>query len=286
MRKIFISLSLIFFSLIYSGCTEQVPAGYKGKILGTDGYHPEVIEPSRTTVGWREKLILIETTTKTWEEPVSILLSDKLTLHADIKFRARITSDKKNLNAIFNDINVNNDLIVNVEDVYNIYGKMIVQNKAREVISQYTIDDINKNYSRISGELYGALQKEFLNSPIELSDVVLGNIRYPKIVTDAIDKAKQRRMEIEEEKAKTQKELIRVQGLEQIAKAEYNIKMLEAKRIRDYNKMIAEGVTPELIQLRKLEVQEQMVQAIKNNQNVIYMPMDMMNGTGHIKALK
>jgi len=286
MRKLFISISLIFFSLIYAGCTEQVPAGYKGKILGTDGYHPEVIEPSRATVGWREKLILIETTTKTWEEPVSILLSDKLTLHADIKFRARITSDKKDLNAIFNDINVNNDLIVNVEDVYNIYGKMIVQNKAREVISQYTIDDINKNYSRISGELYGALQKEFLNSPIELSDVVLGNIRYPKIVTDAIDKAKQRRMEIEEEKAKTQKELIRVQGLEQIAKAEYNIKMLEAKRIRDYNKMIAEGVTPELIQLRKLEVQEQMVQAIKNNQNVIYMPMDMMNGTGHIKALK
>ena len=273
-------------SILYTGCTEQVPAGYKGKILGTEGYHPEVIEPSRTTVGWREKLILIETTTKTWEEPVSILLSDKLTLHADIKFRARITSNSKNLNAIFNDININSEQVVHVEDVYNVYGKMIVQNKAREVISQYTIDDINKNYSRISGELYSVLKKEFSNSPIELSDVVLGNIQYPKIVTDAIDKAKQRRMEIEEEKAKTQKELIRVQGLEQIAKAQYNIKMLEAKRIRDYNKMIAEGVTPELLELRKLEIQEQMVQAIKNNPNVVYMPMEMMNGTGNIRVIK
>lgn len=286
MKHIGLIISLFIVSIIHSGCTEQVPAGYKGKILGTDGYHPDIIEPSRTTVNWRERLILIETTTKAWKEPVTILLSDKLTLHADIKFRARITSDSKDLNAIFNDINVNNDYIVNVEDVYQVYGKMIVRNKAREVISKYTVDDINKNYSRISGELYGSLQKEFLNSPIEISDVVLGNIKYPKIVTDAIEKAKQRRMEIEEEKANTQKELIKVQGLEQIAKAQYNIKMLEAKRIRDYNKMIAEGVTPELLELRKLEVQEQMVQAIKNNQNVIYMPMDMMNETGNIRVIK
>lgn len=286
MKNILLIISLFTLSIFNTGCTEQVPAGYKGKILGTEGYHPEVIDPSRTTVGWREKLILIETTTKTWREPVTILLSDKLTLHADIKFRARITSDNKNLNAIFNDINVNNDHVVHVEDVYDVYGRMIVQNKAREIISHYTIDDINKNYSRISGELYGALQKAFLNSPLELSDVVLGNIQYPKIVTDAIDKAKQRRMEIEEEKAKTQKELIRVQGLEQIAKAQYNIKMLEAKRIRDYNKMIAEGVTPQLLELRKLEIQEQMVQAIKNNPNVVYMPMEMMNGTGNIRVIK
>lgn len=62
-------------------------------------------------------------------------------------------------------------------------------------------------------------------------------------------------MEIETAKAQVQIELQKANGREQIAKAEYRIRMLEAKRIRDYNKMIEQGVTPNLLKLRTLEVQ-------------------------------
>jgi len=93
-------------------------------------------------------------------------------------------------------------------------------------------------------------------------------------------------MAIEQEKAQVQIELEKAKGREQVAKAEYRIKMLEAKRIRDYNKMIEQGVTPNLLKLRKLEVQEKMVDAIKENKNVVYMPMDMMNGVSAMKLIK
>jgi len=62
-------------------------------------------------------------------------------------------------------------------------------------------------------------------------------------------------MEIETAKAQVQIELQKANGREQIAKAKYRIRMLEAKRIRDYNKMIEQGVTPNLLKLRTLEVQ-------------------------------
>lgn len=277
----FVGISLF----MLTGCNQKVPQGYKGKILTPSGFAPEIYEPSLVFVGWRENLILIETTTKVWQEEVRVLLQDKLTLSANVNFRARITNDSKKLNALFNDIPVA-DGDITVDEVYKVYAQMLVRSRSREVLSTYTVDDVNKNYKRISIEIYNSLQKAMQNTPIDISDVTLDNIQYPKIVTEAIEKAKQRRMEIEAAKAEAQKELVKIKAQEEIAKANYKIKMLEAKRIRDYNKMVAEGVTDDLIRLRELEVKEKMVNAIQKNKNVIYMPLEMMNNISHMKTIK
>lgn len=278
-------------SVLLTGCNEQVPAGYKGKILGKSGFQPEVYPPSKVWLDnniWNmtpEELYFVQTTTKKYSQPIKVLLKDKLTLNAHIIFRGRINGKDDVINSIFNDIPMN-DKVVTTDEVYNTYGKMIVLNTAREIISQYNVDEVNKNYARITVELYNAIKPKLKGLPIEISDVTIGNIEYPKIVTDAIEAAKERRMKIEQEKAQVQIELTKVEGQEAVAKAQYRIKMLEAKRIADYNKKIAEGVTPDLLKLRNLEVQEKMINAIQNNKNVIYMPMDMMNGVSHMKTLK
>ena len=289
MKKI-ITIIAVLAAMMFTGCNETVPAGYVGKIMGKQGWQPEVYPPSKvwldtTFTTTPEKLFLVQTTTIKMSQPIKVLLKDKLTLRAEIVFRGRITQNKKVLNALFNDMPMN-DNVVTTEEVYNTYGKMVVLNTAREVISKYTVDDVNKNYARITIELYEAIKPKLEGLPIDISDVTIGNIEYPKIVTEAIEKAKQRRMEIEKEQAQVQIELTKAKGREQIAKAEYRIRMLEAKRIRDYNKMIEQGVTPNLLKLRKLEVQEKMVEAIQNNKNVIYMPIEMMNSTSNMRVLK
>jgi len=277
--------------VLFTGCNEQVPAGYKGKILGVNGFQPELYPPSKVWLAnnpWninKEKLFLIQTTTQKYKERMTVLLRDKLSLSADVYFRGRIVNDDKILNKIFNDIPMN-DNVVTTDEVYSIYAQMVVRNTTREVLSKYNVDEINKNYDRLSSELYNALKPKLKGLPIEISDITISNIQYPKIVTDAINKAKQRRMQIEEEQAKVQIALTKAKGREEVAKAEYKIKMLEAKRIRDYNKMIGEGVTNELLALRKLEVQEKMVDAIQANKNVVYMPMDMMTGTTNMRIIK
>jgi regulator of protease activity HflC (stomatin/prohibitin superfamily) len=259
MKKLLTIVGLVG-ALLLTGCQEQVEQGHVGKILGKSGFQPEVYPPSRIWVSnslpWNyDRLIQIETTTKKFGEPITVLLDDKLSLSADIIFRCRITTNPKDLNALFNDIKVSNTTIT-TEDVYNIYGKMIVTNSARAIISKYNVDEINKNYERITTELYNSIKGKLTGLPIEISDVTLGNIQYPKIVTMAIEQAKEKQMAIEKEEAQVQIELTKAKGAEEIAKANYRIKMLEAKRIRDYDLMIAEGITQSTLRLRELELRE------------------------------
>jgi len=286
LRKL-MGILIVGMVLLISGCKETIPAGYVGKILDNGGFQPEVYPPSRITMPFlgHSELILVETTTQKFVEPIKVLLKDKLTLNAEIVFRGRVTQNKEVLNTIFNDMKIKGEKIL-TEDVYFTYGKMVILNTAREVISKYSVDEVNKNYGRITKELYNELQPKLVGLPIDISDVTIGNIEYPKIVTEAIEKAKQRRMAIEQEQAQAQIELTRVRGQEQVAKAQYRIKMMEAKRQHDYNKMISASLTPRILKARELEIREKLVEAIKENKNVIYMPHEFFNKMGAMKTIK
>lgn len=261
LKRTLLMLGTALFSvLMLTNCNEQVIAGTKGKILGKNGWQPEIYPPSKVWVDTTftftpEKLYLVQTTTKKYAQPIEVLLKDKLTLRAEVVFRGRINGNDTVINAIFNDMPMNDELVT-VDEVYNTYGKMVVLNTAREIISKYNVDEVNTNYARITTELYNAIKPKLVGLPIEISDVTLGNIQYPKIVTDAINSAKERRMAIEKEEAQVQIELTKKLGQEKLAQADYRIKMLEAKRIADYNKKISEGVTKDLITLRNLEIRE------------------------------
>lgn len=256
MRKTVLAVLLALFALGgLSGCKESIPAGHVGKILGPTGFQPEIYPPSRTWVGFREEMFFVQTTTKKYKQDISVLLQDKLTLTVTIAFRGRIAGDDKTINSIFNDMKMDDD-IVTTDEVYHTYAQMVVMNTARGVISKYNVDEVNVNYDRITKELYLALEPKLVGLPIEISDVTIGAITYPTIVTDAIGKAKERRMQIEQEQANVEIALTKAHGQEEIAKAKYNVKMLEAKRIRDYNKMVADGITADLLKLRELEIRE------------------------------
>ena len=159
---------------------DVVPPAHKGKILSPSGYEPDVLETGKVTTWLRDELILLDVSTKTYSETVSVILADKLTLKADIKFRGRIGNNPKIINSMFNDITAGDDNVVSFNEVYNVYGKMLVRNKAREILSTYTVEDIHKNYARLSKEIAKALEEPLKRTPLEVSDIALGNIGYPK----------------------------------------------------------------------------------------------------------
>lgn len=259
------------------GCSfDVVPPTAKGKILTTAGYSPDIMEPGKYTLWGRDELILIQTNTNTYSEPVSVILADKLTLKVDVRFRGRLAGDKKVINAMFNDISPGKDKIVQFSEVYKIYGRMAVRNKTREIISQYTVEDVHKNYSRLSAEIGKVLEKALENTPLELSDVALGNIAYPQIVTDAIGAAKERELSIKKEEAQAQIDLTKKKNERLLAEADYQIQITRAKAIRDKNKIIGEGVTPALIELRRLDVLE----AMSKNNSAVFMPFEAMGSVG------
>lgn len=291
MKKLLSALLIAAITMVaLTGCNEQVPAGTKGKILGKNGWQPEVYPPSKvwvettfTTVP--EELFLIQTTTRKYSQPIKVLLKDKLTLSAEIVFRGRVTGNDKVINGLFNDMRMD-DNIVTTDEVYNTYAKQIVLNTSREIISRYNVDEVNVNYARITTELYNAIKPKLVGLPMDISEVTLGNIKYPKIVTAAIEASKKRRMEIETSKAQVQIEVTKANGREEVAKANYKVKMLEAKQIRDYNKMINAGITDDLIRLKEIEVQQTLANNLTDNKNVVYMPLPMMEGVSHMRTIK
>lgn len=265
------------FMLLTVGCSfETVPPTSKGKILTTAGYTPDILPAGKYTLWGRDQMILLETNTNTFKESVNVVLADKLTLTADIRFRGRIAGSDKVINTMFTDIVPGDDMVVSFNEVYAVYGRMAVRNKTREIISTYSVDDVHKNYSRLSKEIGAALSEALQGTPLEISDIALGSIKYPQVVTDAINTAKERELAIKKEQAQAEIDLTKKKNERLLAEANYQVEITKAKAIRDKNMIIGEGVTPELIELRRLEVLEKMA----TNDSAVFMPVEAMASTG------
>ena len=287
MKKYLAIILLVAAMLSMSGCSrETVPVGTIGKVVDRGGIHPEIYPPSRVDVGWHGHLILVETISHTVNETVTVRMADNMDLKVQVRFKLRMGEKPVSRNLVFNDIIPKDGKTITLAEIYALHGKALVNKAVRQVLSVYNIGDVNKNFGHISSDIYNVTLESFKPTPLIISDVSLGKMDFPKVIDDAIQKAAQRELDIKTAEADVQVRLTELKGKEQVAKGEYRIKMQEAKRIRDYNRMIGEGVTANLLKLRNLEVQEQMVAAIKGNANVIYMPMDMMNGVDHMRTLK
>lgn len=279
MKKLISVLGLVV-AMVLSGCAPvTVPPAHKGKFLTSSGYQPEILESGKYWEGIREDLVLIETNTQTYKENVTVVLRDKLSLSVEIRFRGRIEGSKAIINAMFNDIVAGSDNIVQFNEVYNIYGRMAVRNKTREIISQYSVDDVHANYSRLSGEIARVLSKTLENTPLQISDVALGNIKYPDVVTKAIEAAEERRLAIAKEQAQAEIELTKKENERLLAEADYQVRITKAKAVRDENLIIGEGVTRELLELKRLEVAEALASS-SGESSKVFLPIEALTSTG------
>lgn len=282
MKKVVFALVLVALALL-TGCSQPVPPAHLGKVLDYHGYTPDVYPPGRVGgfhIFSRKKLILLETGTQAKTEAITVRLADKVELTFDVRFRTRIAGSDQVINAMFNDITPDGDKVT-LHQVYLTYGQMIVRNKAREVVGKYTVEDISANYSRISAELMESLVPAFAHVPLEVSDVALGNIDWPKEVTDAVNATAKARAEIAKIEADKAKDIADASAREAIAEANYNAQMVEARTIRDYNKTIAEGISEEFLRFKALQLQEEIAKNGNGDGNTtVYLPYDALGTIG------
>jgi len=288
MKKIMILIMSVAVMGLASCGYETVPQGTKGKILDREGFHPDVYVPSRVNVGMHGRLILVDTTTSTVNEKITVRMKDNMDLISQVRFRLRMGDKPESLNAVFNAIRPADGNLITVAQLYHTYGKMIVNKVVREVLSEYKIADVQPNFKKISADIYKQILKEFKPTPLVITDVALGKLDYPEVIDNAILSAAKRELEIKQAEANVLVQMKTMEGQERVADAQYRIKMKEAKRIRDFNKMIANGVTNQLIKLRELEVQQALVQAIdKGDTTTIFIPYGAVNTTaGQMRMMR
>jgi regulator of protease activity HflC (stomatin/prohibitin superfamily) len=284
MKKTMLVLAL---AAVVTGCSQQVPPAHLGKELTRNGYSTDVIPPSRVygygliNSLWAQKqLILLETGTQMVEEPLKMRLADRVELNFDVRIRTRIAGDERTINSMFNDITPQNGR-VSLAMVYHTYGQMIVRNKAREVMSAYTVEDVQANYARISVELFEAFKEGFKHIPLEIEDVTLGNISWPVEVTEAINATARARAEIAKIEADKLKEIADAEAREAIALANRAAQLVEAQTIRDYNLTIADGVSEEFLRFKAIQLQEEIAKRGSGEGNTtVYMPYDALGTIG------
>lgn len=269
-------ICVLLIALATVGCSRvTVPPAAKGKILSGAGYSVDVKETGKYWLSWWENMVILDTSTQAMQERVTVKMADDLDLTFDVRFRTRISGNDKVINAMFNDIKHEN-YQVTLPMVYRVYGRDVVQNAARSAMSKYKTKEVSANYDKINADLHKLLVEKMANSPLDVSNVTIGNITWPKVITDAIEAQQERELAIETEANQQAVRIVEKTNQLEMAEADYNIRIKKAEAIRDENRITAEGMNPMLLEYRRLEVLEKMA----DNKNAIFVPYEGMSSPG------
>lgn len=269
-------LGIIGLSVIIMACSrETVPPAAKGKILSTSGYSSDVKETGKYWLVWWEDLVVLDTSTQMIVENIEVKMSDNLDLPFQLHFRTRIHGTDAVINAMFNDITHVN-YHVSLKSVYNVYGRNVVTNAARTIISKYKVADVSVNFEKINNDIHNEIKKRMVGSPLEVSDVTLANIKYPELITAAIENQQARELAIETERNQQAIEMLKKTNELELVKADYQIRIKKAEAIREENRITSEGLNPILLQYRNLEVMEKMA----DGTNKVFVPYNALGEIG------
>lgn len=171
-----------------------VPPDSLGKILSSSGYSVDVKEAGNYWIPAWDDMILLDVTTQTFDERMTVRMADNLEMTFNLRFRSRIMGDDKVINTLFNDIQ-HEDYKISLRQVYNVYGRDVVTSATRSVLSKYESDEVSVNFDNITQELNKRIAEELANSPLAVSNVTMAEVEYPPVTCSQIEDIVHRRIE-------------------------------------------------------------------------------------------
>lgn len=276
MLKLKMSASILAAAIMLAGCeVSTVPPAAKGKILSSSGYSVDVKETGKYWLFGFKNMVILDTSTRMISENINVKMSDNLDLPFQLHFRTRIQGDDKTINAMFNDI-THDDYQVSLDKVYQVYGRNVVTNAARSVMSKYKVAEVAVNFEKINNDIYAEINKRMVGSPLEVSDVTLANISYPPVITQAVEKQQERELAIVTEKNQQAIEMLKKENQLKLADADYAIRVKKAEAVREENRITSEGLSTTLLHYRNLEVMEKLAES----QNKVFVPYQALGEVG------
>lgn len=278
-----------FLAVGLTACGElvEVPPASKGIVLGANGYTGEIVSPSRFRLPFCppfavcDKLVVVEAGDFGSNEEMEILMpKDQVQLTADVRFTLGISNDETKLLSLFDRITPerlpSGNYGTTISKIYEIYGSSIIRNVVRSTLSKYSIAEVMSNQGKISEELRASISTALKDTSLEVKYLGLAGISPPKVIMDAQEEALKRKVSIETAEAEGQVELRKARIALEVARSRREADILEAQTIREADEILADGVTPELIRYRELQVLE----AMAANQNAVFFPIDMLGSVG------
>ena len=254
-RYAFIVFGIMLIGLI--GCTNpSTPAGHEGyvkenpRIWGKGGFKGVLKGPANYGVSiWRNEVENVDIRPQTYAEKFNILTKDEL----NISFRWQTI------------IKINPGSIKEVVETYagsNFYQRFIkepLRAMVRKNVQILGSRQVKEKRKEIADAVVSELKTYLKSTPFMVISGVVGNIDYPKVVTEAVEK-----------KLAAQQLLDEKQTQIDIAKKDAEIRIEEAKGIAEAQRIINSTLTVNYLQHEAINAQLKM--AASPNHTTVYIP--------------
>lgn len=267
--RIFLTLILLGSLVCLTGCTNpSTPAGHEGyvkenpRIWGKGGFRGTLKGPSNYGVSmWRNEVENVDFRPQTYAENFNILTKDEL----NISFMWQTI------------IKIKPDSIKEVVEIYagsEFYKRFIkepLRAMVRKNVQTLASRQVKEKRKEISQMVMNELKIYLDKTPFVVVSGVVGNIDYPAVVTQAVEK-----------KLAAQQLLDEKQTQIDIAKKDAEIRIEEAKGIAEAQRIINATLTSNYLQHEAINAQLKM--ASSPNHTTVYIPSGS-NGIPLIEAL-
>ncbi|WP_445356527.1 SPFH domain-containing protein [Microbulbifer sp. ANSA002] len=277
----FVSVAGLAASLfMLSACGErvEVPPAHVGKVLTESGYKPEVVPPSKFRLDmcmfYCDKLVTMTIADFGHLEKFKVFMpKDQLNMSFDVRMTGAISREA--IDSVFDRIPPDNDNI-SVNRVYGTYAQPVIRDVVRRVVAKYSINEIASSRESLSHELFNEVSKALKGTPIKIKRLGLADIQFPKVITQAKERAAERRELIEQEKAQFQ--IQKIQMERDLEREKMNRAIAREKAIgqKEVNDLLAKSVTDKYLAYRTLEVLDKMAES----NNKVFLPVEALGTIG------
>ncbi len=273
MKKFNIWSLTIFTMLLFMICTgcsnPHTPAGHEGyvkevpRVWRNGGFQAGIKGPANFGVTlWRNQVENVDFRPMTYPETFKILAKDEL--NVSFRWQTIIKVKPGTIKTVVEDFAG--------KQFYNRYIKEYLRAKVRENVQVLLSSEIKEKRKEIAESVMVELNKYLTNTPFVAISGVVGNIDYPKVVTDAVEKKMAAKQLLDEKE--TQKS---------IAKKDAEIRIEEAKGIAEAQKIINSTLTPNYLQHEAINAQLKMAES--PNHTTVYIPSGE-NGIPIVRTVK
>jgi hypothetical protein len=240
------------------GCSNPyTPPGHEGyvyerpRLIGTGGPQGTVAGPGNFGVSiLRNEIVNIDVRPQTYTESFKILARDDL--NVSFQVHAVLAIEPGNVE----------DVVIRLgSDQW--YGRVVKEpfrTLVRSSVQSRDSREIKALRAEIAAEVRSGLTEQLADTPFRLRSLVVGNIDYPAVVTEAVEKKLASRQLLEEKS--TQRE---------IAMRDAEIRIEEAKGIAEAQRIINATLTPYYLQHEAIGAQLEM--ASSPNHTTVYIPV-------------
>lgn len=263
MKKIVCSvLSALLVALVCVFCLNRVPVGYAGVVYSARG-----VEQKTLSQGWHflspmkhvSKFPISQQQIIFSDDPADYGKKD----HADWHIDAPANGGMVGINLTVN-YNFIPDRVVELYSKFNgMDGEALVESRiqnsiiayVKEVTPQFSVMDI---YSEKKSEVNNAITN-YLNEKltseygINVSSALVIDVELDDTLTDKIRAKEQAKQDAEIAELNKQTALAQAETDKVKAQAEADVKVIEAQAEADSNRIVAESITPDLIQMKEAE---------------------------------